>query len=431
MFVSGMLKKCINLLSHDNSKDNNKNSTLCDTSHNGSEEISDTNSSVDECNTMIFNITGNHETLDTCTFTEISPRPVVNSTRPSVLEAFDPFYQSLPLDSSENDSFKENCEHLNGETEWNKTENLVSEIINNVNPEDEPEILVNIPLSDSALCTIEPISSDNDKPEPKIMTDLDAKVHQLEEEQAQLKLQLNASEQLRASLELQLTQKEEIVIKTQTELLRKDQATKQELKQLKDKLEEKTAENEGTPTKELQETVKSLKAREAKLMSELNARKNDEHNYRKILEDYEKALTKKSDNLQKVNEEHETVTKHLANLELAFSDVHQKYERCKQIILGYKSNEDTLRQALALSEENLLKSEQKYESLKAHAKAQIEKSNQEVLMMRDNYDGEVNKLNAVVKRLDIKNASLIDLLDQKNKECAALAALCDEVTGKM
>ncbi|KAB0801267.1 hypothetical protein PPYR_05621 [Photinus pyralis] len=263
------------------------------------------------------------------------------------------------------------------------------------------------------------------------MTDLDAKVHQLEEEQAQLKLQLNASEQLRASLELQLTQKEEIVIKTQTELLRKDQATKQELKQLKDKLEEKTAENEGTPTKELQETVKSLKAREAKLMSELNARKNDEHNYRKILEDYEKALTKKSDNLQKVNEEHETVTKHLANLELAFSDVHQKYERCKQIILGYKSNEDTLRQALALSEENLLKSEQKYESLKAHAKAQIEKSNQEVLMMRDNYDGEVNKLNAVVKRLDIKNASLIDLLDQKNKECAALAALCDEVTGKM
>lgn len=265
----------------------------------------------------------------------------------------------------------------------------------------------------------------------KIMTDLNDTINQLEEENAALKLQLNASQQLRQSLELQLTQKEEIVIKTQTEALRKQQASKQEIKQLKDKLDEKVTENNGSPTKELQDTIKSLKAREAKLLSELNTHKNDEQNYRKIMDDYEKVISTQLGDLQRFNEEHETVKKHFANLEMAFSDVHQKYERSKKIIDGYKSNEDTLRHTLTLSEENLLKSEQKYESLKAHAKAQIEKSNQELLVMRDDYETEVHKLNAVVKRLEIKISSLMDSLDQKNKECSALAALCDEVTGRV
>lgn len=127
----------------------------------------------------------------------------------------------------------------------------------------------------------------------------------------------------------------------------------------------------------------------------------------------------------------------------------RKYERSKKIIDGYKSNEDTLRQTLISSEDSVHKSEEKYESLKAHAKAQIEKyvakvnniilckniillrSNQEMQLMREQYMSEVHKLSAIIKRLEIKNASLADSLEQKTKECSALAALCDEVTGKV
>lgn len=265
----------------------------------------------------------------------------------------------------------------------------------------------------------------------KTMAELNDKCINLEEELTDLKLQLNASQQVRASLELQLTQKEEVIIKSQTEALRKHQSYKQEIKQLKDKLEEKNAEEDNTPLKELQETNKSLKLREAKLLSELNARKNDEQNYRKIMDEFEKTIATQVSELQKLNEEHTVVKRHLATLELAFSDVLQKYDRSKKIIEGFKCNEEALRQSLAASEDNIMKSEQKYESLKAHAKAQIEKCNQEILLMREQYDSEIHKLTAIVKRLEIKNASLTDSLDQKNKECSALAALCDEVTGKV
>ncbi|KAK4871864.1 hypothetical protein RN001_015988 [Aquatica leii] len=250
----------------------------------------------------------------------------------------------------------------------------------------------------------------------KTMAELNDKCINLEEELTDLKLQLNASQQVRASLELQLTQKEEVIIKSQTEALRKHQSYKQEIKQLKDKLEEKNAEEDNTPLKELQETNKSLKLREAKL---------------KIMDEFEKTIATQVSELQKLNEEHTVVKRHLATLELAFSDVLQKYDRSKKIIEGFKCNEEALRQSLAASEDNIMKSEQKYESLKAHAKAQIEKCNQEILLMREQYDSEIHKLTAIVKRLEIKNASLTDSLDQKNKECSALAALCDEVTGKV
>ncbi|KAF5285279.1 hypothetical protein FQR65_LT13293 [Abscondita terminalis] len=265
----------------------------------------------------------------------------------------------------------------------------------------------------------------------KTMADLSEKNMNLEEEIADLKLQLNASHQVRAGLELQLTQKEEIIIKSQTEALRKQQSYKQEIKQLKDKLDEKNSEEDNTPLKELQETNKSLKLREGKLLSELNARKIDEQNYRKIMEEFDKTIAAQVSELKKLNEEHSVVKRHLATLEMAFSDVLQKYERSKQIIEGFKSNEDALRQSFAVSEDNIVKSEQKYETLKAHAKAQIEKCNQEILLMREQYDSEIHKLTAIVKRLEIKNASLTNSLDQKNKECSALAALCDEVTGKV
>lgn len=50
--------------------------------------------------------------------------------------------------------------------------------------------------------------------------------------------------------------------------------------------------------------------------------------------------------------------------------------------------------------------------------------------MREDYDQEITKLNAVIRRQEIKITSLEELIEQKTKECSALAALCDEVTGK-
>lgn len=64
---------------------------------------------------------------------------------------------------------------------------------------------------------------------------------------------------------------------------------------------------------------------------------------------------------------------HLAAMEISFSDLLQKYERCKNVIQGYRENEVTLREQVQMLEETLQKNEDKYESLKAHAKSQLER----------------------------------------------------------
>lgn len=53
------------------------------------------------------------------------------------------------------------------------------------------------------------------------------------------------------------------------------------------------------------------------------------------------------------------------------------------------------------------------------------------MQARESYETEIIKLNTIIKRLDIKNDSLVEALDQKIKECTSMAALFDEMTGKV
>ncbi|KAL3289464.1 hypothetical protein HHI36_022887 [Cryptolaemus montrouzieri] len=252
----------------------------------------------------------------------------------------------------------------------------------------------------------------------------------LQQENSDLKLEVNAFKQAKSSLELEMGKKDEIILKIQAEAINKEQQYLEDVKALKEQLKEKSSLYEKDSRKDLEEALKEAKAKENQALNELSARINDELNYRKIMEEYEKTIAARIADSQKLKEENETVTRHLANLELSFSDLHQKYERTKTIIDGFKTNEEKLRKKFVVFEETIHKQEEKYESLKAHARAQIEKSNKEIIQHKEKYDSEVTKLNAIIKRLEIKSAALETSLEQKTKECIALAALCDEVTGK-
>lgn len=50
--------------------------------------------------------------------------------------------------------------------------------------------------------------------------------------------------------------------------------------------------------------------------------------------------------------------------------------------------------------------------------------------MKENYEAENGKLKAIIRRLEIKCASLRESLDLKSKECEELSALCDQITGR-
>lgn len=181
----------------------------------------------------------------------------------------------------------------------------------------------------------------------------------------------------------------------------------------------------------LEKELDTLKAKHKEDTDRINSLAEQHSTFEKLLSEYVKAFNQALNEVETITVENDTTKRHLANLESAFSDVHQKYERAKQIIEGFRTNEEMLQHSLINSTETVKKSGEKYDSLKAHAKAQIERSNKELLGYRDKHQTEVIKLSTIIKRLEIKNASFEKALDQKTTECAELAALCNEVTGRI
>lgn len=124
-------------------------------------------------------------------------------------------------------------------------------------------------------------------------------------------------------------------------------------------------------------------------------------------------------------------TAHLASMENAFSDLHSKYEKCKQIILSYKAKEDTYRNSIKEFEENLLKMQNNYELLKQHATSKLNHANTELEKINRSHESEVLKLNAMIKRKDLHISSLEETLAQKTKANEELTAICDELINKV
>lgn len=94
--------------------------------------------------------------------------------------------------------------------------------------------------------------------------------------------------------------------------------------------------------------------------------------FRQVTVEYEKTIATQVSLLKAQSKDLAEVRQNLATLEMAFSDVIQKYERTKKIVEAYKNNEATFQQSLIASAERLKKLEEKYESIKTHAKSQIE-----------------------------------------------------------
>lgn len=103
-----------------------------------------------------------------------------------------------------------------------------------------------------------------------------------------------------------------------------------------------------------------------------------------VVEEYEKSISRliaerEKDRTSfevekgKLQEELQVANQHLANTEAAFSDVHSKYERLKNVVSAYKSNETVLKESIAENQDTIKNLENKYEQLKSHAMAQLEK----------------------------------------------------------
>ena len=82
--------------------------------------------------------------------------------------------------------------------------------------------------------------------------------------------------------------------------------------------------------------------------------------------------------VQRMVAEKEQAVKDLQNVEAAFADVHRKYERTKQVVEGFKKNEEQLKAYVEEYQSKLSKQDQKYQMLKDHAEEKLEEANREI-----------------------------------------------------
>ncbi|CAM4726017.1 unnamed protein product [Leuciscus chuanchicus] len=135
--------------------------------------------------------------------------------------------------------------------------------------------------------------------------------------------------------------------------------------------------------------------------------------------------------LQRVLQEKDQLSKELSELEQSFSSVVKRLDRCKEVIEGFKKNEETLKQYAQNCMDRLQKEEKRYQALKAHAEEKLDQANKAIAEVRSKLGAEVATLQVQLKREQLKVQSLEKDLVQKAKEVKDVSDLCDELLIKV
>ncbi|XP_042244265.1 transforming acidic coiled-coil-containing protein 3 [Thunnus maccoyii] len=184
------------------------------------------------------------------------------------------------------------------------------------------------------------------------------------------------------------------------------------------------------------------KVKEDQWCAKYNKLLGDGQEMRKIIAEFELVIAKMTDDQEKEREvaqtklkeallEKEQVSSDLNTMERSFSDLFKRLEKYKDVVEGYKKNEETLKGCAQDYLARIKKEEQRYQTLKAHAEEKIGHANEEIASVRSGYKAEVSALQAQLRREQLKVQSLEKSLDQKEKEAEELTKLCDELITKV
>ncbi|XP_044749352.1 transforming acidic coiled-coil-containing protein 3-like [Coccinella septempunctata] len=124
--------------------------------------------------------------------------------------------------------------------------------------------------------------------------------------------------------------------------------------------------------------------------------------FQKVMNEYDTFLRKILAERQTLIEEKNTAQKHLANLETAFNDLLQKYERAKKVVEGFKNNEEILKKQIQDWNKMLNIFNKKYNDLKAYAEKKISEANTAILKSDKGNIEEMAKLKAKILQSQVK-----------------------------
>lgn len=225
------------------------------------------------------------------------------------------------------------------------------------------------------------------------------------------------------------------------ELLTAQEEEAQGLRDLHHELRERLDECE-TKIKKLTEQNDEYAEKEKSLSQKLAEQVRNNKQMSIVMEEYERTISSligdREGDTKRWGEERSTLVRerdeaaaHLASMEHAFNDVHTKYERCKVIIQGYKSNEEMLKKTVEENTDAIQQLQARYETLRQHAMQQLNKANAELDSVKKAHQGDILKLNAMLKKSEVCVSSLQESLSQKIKDNEELTSICDELINKV
>lgn len=145
----------------------------------------------------------------------------------------------------------------------------------------------------------------------------------------------------------------------------------------------------------------------------------------------EKTTSESQQGFEDVVKERDQALEDLQSVETAFSDLHQRYERTKGVVEGFKKNEDVLKKCVQDYQGKLKAAEEKAVSVRQQAEEKLDQANLEIEKVRKVTTAEVARLEAALKKSELKISGLERSLDQKVKENDELTAICDELIAKV
>uniref|UniRef100_A0A3P8VVT2 Titin homolog n=2 Tax=Cynoglossus semilaevis TaxID=244447 RepID=A0A3P8VVT2_CYNSE len=163
---------------------------------------------------------------------------------------------------------------------------------------------------------------------------------------------------------------------------------------------------------------------------------------RRIVAEYEKTISQMIEDDQKEKSlSHHTIQQliiekdqalaDLNSVERSMADLFRRYEKMKDMLDGFRKNEELLKKNAQEYLSRVRKEEQRYQALKIHAEEKLDKANAEIAQVRFKARQEQAAFQASLRREQMKVDSLERTLEQKNKEIEELTKICDELIAKM
>ncbi|KAM3606487.1 uncharacterized protein V6R79_017268 [Siganus canaliculatus] len=150
-----------------------------------------------------------------------------------------------------------------------------------------------------------------------------------------------------------------------------------------------------------------------------------------MIEDDQKEKSLSHHTIQQLIMEKDQALADLNSVEKSLADLFRRYEKMKDVLEGFRKNEEVLKRCAQEYLSRVRKEEQRYQALKIHAEEKLDKANSDIAQVRAKAKQEQAAYQASLRKEQMKVDSLERTLEQKNKEIEELTKICDELIAKM